>query len=203
MGGPFSRQMMFDGLYSAVTVICSKTDDIRVQEAISNMRLSESLTRDVEKLGSLNDEIQFLETKIRDLKREKKRLRAEFRKADDDLNAFDTALERIQSGDTAEESLSELGKRKFTAAGLVDASELATEEQVESHVNTLRDATRRLDKKIKLLGEEVEQEEDVELASLQDQKTELTASVKESCIKERNASSTVSIQRRFADCIRE
>ncbi|KAF6817854.1 tat pathway signal sequence [Colletotrichum plurivorum] len=204
MGDSFRRQMMLDGLHTAVTVICSKTDEIRVEEAISSLSLSETLAHDVEKVRCLGEEIQSLEAKIRDLKRQKSKLKVESRKTHDDLNAFGAALERIHNGQTAEESLSKLGKRKFAAVGGVDVSEITlTKEQIEGHIDSLRDQARRLDEKIKLLGDEIEEDGDDKLTSLQDDKRELFEVVKRSCIRERNAASVASIRRRFADCIRE
>ncbi|KAF6800951.1 tat pathway signal sequence [Colletotrichum sojae] len=123
MGDSFRRQMMFDGLYTAVTVICSKTDDIRVEEAISNLGLSEKLAHDLEQVRSLKNEKRSLETKIPELKGYRGKLRSRIRETDDDADAFDAALERIRNGQTVEQSLSKLGKRKFAAVGEVDVKE--------------------------------------------------------------------------------
>lgn len=44
LGDSFKRQLKYDGTYSAVTFICSKTDDILVREAARNLGMEEAIS---------------------------------------------------------------------------------------------------------------------------------------------------------------
>ncbi|KAG9237561.1 hypothetical protein BJ875DRAFT_481201 [Amylocarpus encephaloides] len=46
LGESFKRQLKFDGIYSRVTFICSKTDDISITEATESLDLEEDMTED-------------------------------------------------------------------------------------------------------------------------------------------------------------
>ncbi len=49
----FRRQLKYDGIYSAVTFICSKTDDISRMEAIDSLNLGVEMSEIEEKLEAL------------------------------------------------------------------------------------------------------------------------------------------------------
>ncbi|KAL8314854.1 hypothetical protein RB593_008447 [Gaeumannomyces tritici] len=54
LGKAFCRQLKFDGAYSAITFVCSKTDDISVSEAVESLQLRE----EVAELSNRRDEIE-------------------------------------------------------------------------------------------------------------------------------------------------
>jgi GTPase SAR1 family protein len=54
LGDQFKRQMKFDGMFSNVTFICSKTDDISVTEAIDSLGLGNKMTELEEQVNALN-----------------------------------------------------------------------------------------------------------------------------------------------------
>jgi hypothetical protein len=70
LGDSFKRQLKFDGIYSAVTFICSKTDDISITEAAESLDLEE----ETEKLWGRADGI---ESEIRTLKKHVTKMRDE------------------------------------------------------------------------------------------------------------------------------
>ncbi|KAI1383566.1 uncharacterized protein F4822DRAFT_421029 [Hypoxylon trugodes] len=55
LGDSFKRQLKYDGAYSAVSFICSKTDDISITEAVDSLDLEEEI-------GDLSDKADQLET---------------------------------------------------------------------------------------------------------------------------------------------
>ncbi|KAK3940378.1 Dynamin family-domain-containing protein [Diplogelasinospora grovesii] len=61
MGPSFKRQLQLDGTFANVTVICSKTDDIRVKEAIENLpegKQIHQIRKEAHALEAQSEEIQ-------------------------------------------------------------------------------------------------------------------------------------------------
>jgi septal ring factor EnvC (AmiA/AmiB activator) len=58
LGDSFKRQLMYDGTYSAVTFICSKTDDISITEVADSLRLDQVFTEDWKKMDELDSALQ-------------------------------------------------------------------------------------------------------------------------------------------------
>ena len=69
LGESFKRQLKYDGTYSRVTFICSKTDDISVTEASESLDLTEEMEEDWTRMDQINKEIKTLrkkEAEVRD-----------------------------------------------------------------------------------------------------------------------------------------
>jgi len=71
LGESFKRQLKFDGIYSRVTFICSKTDDISITEAADSLGLEDEMATDWEKMDALDKEIAALKQKKKDLEESK------------------------------------------------------------------------------------------------------------------------------------
>lgn len=65
------RQLKYDGTYSAVTFICSKTDDISVTEAAESLGIEEEISESWSNIRELSDKIKKLKCGIADLKDER------------------------------------------------------------------------------------------------------------------------------------
>jgi predicted nucleic acid-binding Zn-ribbon protein len=65
------RQLKYDGIYSAVTFICSKTDDISVTEAAESLGIEEEISESWTRIQELTDEIRNLKSDMADLKDER------------------------------------------------------------------------------------------------------------------------------------
>lgn len=65
LGESFKRQLKYDGTYSRVTFICSKTDDISVSEATEGLGLSEQMGEYWNQCDILDIEIQQLKNTIK------------------------------------------------------------------------------------------------------------------------------------------
>lgn len=68
LGDTFKRQLKYDGAYSAVTFICSKTDDISVTEAVESLNLEQRVSAHEAQIDGKEDEIKKLKKKLHELK---------------------------------------------------------------------------------------------------------------------------------------
>ena len=80
LGNTFKRQLKYDGTYSAVTFICSKTDDISRTEAADSLQL---------------EEFQSLDQRLDEIRREKKIFTKEFKQLKDKKDDHAEAVEQI------------------------------------------------------------------------------------------------------------
>ena len=71
LGDSFKRQLKYDGTYSNMTFICSKTDDISIQEASETLDLEDEMQEYFDKLTELTKEKRRIKSSISEL-REKK-----------------------------------------------------------------------------------------------------------------------------------
>lgn len=69
--GKQRRQLKYDGTYSAVTFICSKTDDISVTEASESLGIDEEISESWGRIQDITNEIRGLKSNIADLKDER------------------------------------------------------------------------------------------------------------------------------------
>ena len=72
LGQTFKRQLKYDGAYSSVTFICSKTDDISVTEAAETFNLPGMIDTARENAESLMSEITHRQKDLNQLNKAKK-----------------------------------------------------------------------------------------------------------------------------------
>ena len=82
LGDTFKRQLKFDGTYSAVTFICSKTDDISRTEATDSLQLGD-------KMSELEGQLSEISLKRRNLKKD-------IKQAESEAKEQETAQEEIE-----------------------------------------------------------------------------------------------------------
>ena len=68
LGESFKRQLKFDGTYSRITFICSKTDDISITEASDSLGLEDKMGPDWEKIDEIEKQVRELKQSTKDLK---------------------------------------------------------------------------------------------------------------------------------------
>lgn len=68
LGESFKRQLKFDGTYSRITFICSKTDDISITEASDSLGLEDRMGPDWEKIDEIEKQVRELKQSTKDLK---------------------------------------------------------------------------------------------------------------------------------------
>ncbi|KAK3996792.1 hypothetical protein QBC44DRAFT_257761, partial [Cladorrhinum sp. PSN332] len=112
LGDSFRRQLKFDGTYSAVTFICSKTDDISVTEAAESLNLEDEISVAWTRIEELQDRIKEIKTKIIELKDEQNAIDELLDRNDTAWDQWDSLRTRLAEGETVYTPKSPAKKRK-------------------------------------------------------------------------------------------
>ncbi|KAK3692105.1 hypothetical protein B0T22DRAFT_435429 [Podospora appendiculata] len=196
LGGSFRRQLQFDGMYSSVTVICSKTDDLSATEALK------ALPEDA-KAHELDQRQQLVE--------------AELARSQEELN-----LTRAGNSEKIEIASPGSQKRKPRVAALEsrkrnqmillsdtedtnsasDDDEWTEEYEPKMNVLTLAAAVQRIAEP-KAQQEAFRDEKERKIKNTKSDMREIKSQVANACIRSRNEYSRPAIQQQFADGIRE
>ncbi|KAF2503115.1 hypothetical protein BU16DRAFT_29835 [Lophium mytilinum] len=115
LGDSFKRQLKYDGTYSNVTFICSKTDDISITEAADSLGLDKEISEFDQEERSLNHQVKDLEEKISELQESKQIYTEIIEEMDDQLETWGTIEDDVQDGRTVYPPKSK-GKRKRNAS---------------------------------------------------------------------------------------
>ncbi len=219
LGETFRRQLKYDGTYSAVTFICSKTDDISNTEATDSLGLNDQM-------AGLDDEEYEIDTKRRQLKKRLEQLKddkAAARDTMDDSDEQQEVWEKIQDdlegGNTVYAPLPKSKKRKRAGSSdetddgeddddyeevqpPVDRGPALTEDDIEAKItelkNAKKDARRRrneIESQIKELAAEIK-DLDTRSDAIESKRSAI-------CIAGRNKYSKSAIQVDFAAGIKE
>ena len=115
LGESFRRQLKYDGTYSSVTFICSKTDDISNTEATDSLGLTDTM-------AVLDDELYQVETERRQLKKQTTELREQkadctgtIDDSDEQQEVWEQLQEQIEEGKTVYAPIPKIKKRKRSA----------------------------------------------------------------------------------------
>lgn len=100
LGNSFRRQMKYDGNYSAVTFICSKTDDISVTEAVESLGLEEQVAESWSKVDEIKEKQRELKERLGQLKDEKAALMDLLEECDSKVDAWDDLADSLRDGQT-------------------------------------------------------------------------------------------------------
>lgn len=112
LGDSFRRQLKYDGTYSAVTFICSKTDDISVTEAAESLDMEEQVAENYSQIRGNKKTISNLKEQIATLRDEKETLDQGI---DDNEQAWDnwnTLGEKCSAGETVYAPKEAIGKKR-------------------------------------------------------------------------------------------
>ena len=115
LGDSFKRQLKYDGGFSNVTFICSKTDDISITEATDSLGLEEQISGLDSQEKAFKRKIEDLQEKIADLSADKDRLKMDQDTADEDVEIWESLLDQLSSGDTVFAPANSKSKRKRSA----------------------------------------------------------------------------------------
>lgn len=205
LGNSFKRQLKYDGTYSAVTFICSKTDDISRTEAIDSLHL------DARMAGLLGERSEIDRRKL-EINEEHARLRNDRESNDDEMHKYeeqidhlDDELSNISIGNMPCETGAPTNKRKYAIeaeeAGLTDGVPL-TVQQKHDRIESLKQLKRTARQNGQRLREKMEQIQR-QLVDLEARKVEVDASLDAFCIEGRNEWSRARIREDFAEGIKE
>ncbi|CZT47980.1 uncharacterized protein RSE6_08614 [Rhynchosporium secalis] len=100
LGESFKRQLKFDGTYSRITFICSKTDDISITEASDSLGLEEEMCEDWETIDTIDKELRAHRQNIKDLKESKGVSSELINDAEESLEQWEKLKERLDDGET-------------------------------------------------------------------------------------------------------
>ena len=100
LGESFKRQLKFDGTYSRITFICSKTDDISIVEASDTLGLEEATAADWQRIDELEKEQRALKQSVKDLRESKGVYTEIINDADDSMEVWDNLRKDLDDGKT-------------------------------------------------------------------------------------------------------
>jgi hypothetical protein len=115
LGESFKRQMKFDGTYSRITFICSKTDDISLIEATDSLGLQEKMAADWETVDDLEAKQRALKKEIEALRESKAVYTGIMDDTDDQMERWDQLKEDLEAGKTVYAPGTGSKKRKRSA----------------------------------------------------------------------------------------
>ncbi|KAI1408718.1 Dynamin family-domain-containing protein [Hypoxylon sp. FL1857] len=112
LGDSFKRQLKYDGTYSAVSFICSKTDDISITEAVDSLGLEEELSESWNRHEELENSKEALQSRLIELKKQRSTLDEEYDWTDHTYDLWEELYEEIIAGVTVYAPAGHLKKRK-------------------------------------------------------------------------------------------
>lgn len=205
LGTTFKRQLKYDGSYSAVTFICSKTDDISRTEAADALQLGDIVAEQ-------EAERESIELQKRAAANDKKSAKAE-KEAQDDLVEYhdgriaywEGVLDKIENGEPVTAAVSSTNKRKRA----IDHESIetsdgqpSTAEQVQSKIDEHKRLEWTARQQGKKLRDEVARLQDT-IDNLEERKAQIDQEAEELCITGRNDWSRRRICEDFAEGIKE
>jgi len=100
LGDSFKRQLKYDGNYSSVTFICSKTDDISITEATDSLELHDQIYDLEEQQDAHEKEIDDVNKQIAELKESVQVYKEVIDEADNDLETWEDLKDDAENGKT-------------------------------------------------------------------------------------------------------
>ncbi|OHF02935.1 hypothetical protein CORC01_01693 [Colletotrichum orchidophilum] len=232
LGDSFKRQLKYDGIYSAVTFICSKTDDISVTEAAESLDIESDISASWAKIEKLRHELRDLKIGLNDAKNEKSDLLDSLEQIDTLFDKWDDLASKYADGKTVY-APSEGKKRKRGATTFKSrkrkSSYTSSSESNDSDYNSDSDKENNPDNQNKQPLTELKIQEKLsdlknqkkeirqrrkevdatlsnirqEMKNIQSEEERLLGAAKAVCIQGRNNYSKGAIQRDFAMGIKE
>jgi GTPase SAR1 family protein len=201
LGTTFKRQLKYDGSYSAVTFICSKTDDISRTEAADSLQLSDLLAKQDAERERIDEEMHTLQTQRREAQAERKKQDNKVEEHDNELECWEDELSKMDNGETSENSsVSPLKKRQRTAEEPDDQT--LTPQQVRSEIDKYKRLKRNARQRAQELRDEI-QSLQKQLNDLENHGTQIDQDAEALCIQSRNDWSRDRIREDFAEGIKE
>jgi phage shock protein A len=116
LGDSLKRQLKYDGGFSSVTFICSKTDDISITEAIDSLALDDEVAELEEQRVHFDEQIEQVESKISDLKESREVYRLAMSTAADDIEVWEGLQDQLDDGKSVFAPSPKSNKRKKTSS---------------------------------------------------------------------------------------
>ncbi|KXH33006.1 hypothetical protein CSIM01_05141 [Colletotrichum simmondsii] len=232
LGDSFKRQLKYDGIYSAVTFICSKTDDISVTEAAESLDIESDISASWSKIEKLRGELRELKRKLNDAREEKSDLVDGLEQMDTLWDKWDDLASKHADGKTvfapseskkrkrgATTSKSRKRKSSYSSSSESDDSDYNSDSDKENNPDSQNRQPLTEDKIHEKLADLKNQKKEIrqrrkevdavlsnmrqEIKSIQAEEERLLGAAKAVCIQGRNNYSKGAIQRDFAMGIKE
>ena len=100
LGESFKRQLKMDGGFNSVTFICSKTDDISLEEAQDSLGLSDEMEPDWEELEHLVKKTKSMKKQMDEMKDTKAVYGESMNDIDEQIEIWDGLKEKLEDGKT-------------------------------------------------------------------------------------------------------
>ncbi|THY16227.1 hypothetical protein D6D01_07752 [Aureobasidium pullulans] len=217
LGSTFRRQLKYDGTYSAVTFICSKTDDISNTEATDSLDLGDEIDKLEDQLTAIDRRRREAEKEAKKLRDQKGSLSETMDTCDDEVDKWEAFKEKLDDGETVYPPAPKTLKRKRSSSSTdseddgnssddsdhdSDRGPPLTAEDIDSNIRDLKDQKKQarrgrseIELQVKQINGEIKQMK-IESRSIDDKKTQI-------CIAARNRYSKSAIQIDFAAGIKE
>ncbi|KAI1268139.1 hypothetical protein F5Y18DRAFT_377543 [Xylariaceae sp. FL1019] len=232
LGDSFKRQLKYDGTYSSVSFICSKTDDISITEAADSLGLDEDISASWAETEDLRERKYSLQNKIKDLKGAKASLAEQLEDCETATEQWEELQARARQGDTVfapsngskkrKRGGRPSGSRKNLEASDTDdeweasdsdssdkensqpdgSGEPLTEDDVEAKLMSFRARRKEIREERRTLDSQMSELRD-EIANAKNARDTILAKVKAVCIAGRNNYSREAIKLDFAMGIKE
>ncbi|KAA8631032.1 hypothetical protein SMACR_01969 [Sordaria macrospora] len=203
LGMSFKRQLQFDGLYSAITVVCTKTDDISVTEALRSMPMGHSIRQDCMTMATLEKTEQRLIMESSLVNKRIADLSGLVDKCEEDVEQLELSLES-QDNETLDDNTNTSSSEEDS----LDDSAERQEKRVDSREEAIRRlASLRAEKKAIRAEKSDLQEKAKSLREDLDKARfdigGLKSGIKSACIQYRNQYSRPVIRQQFAEGLKE
>ncbi|KAF1918118.1 hypothetical protein BDU57DRAFT_528585 [Ampelomyces quisqualis] len=112
LGETFKRQLKYDGGFSSVTFICSKTDDISITEAIDTLELEDEVEELYEQQRNRKRKIKALQDKNKELGESQAVYKIALKETAKDIDTWEELRDRLENGETVYPPKPKQNKRK-------------------------------------------------------------------------------------------
>lgn len=232
LGDSFKRQLKYDGTYSAVSFICSKTDDISITEAAESLQLEDEISESWNQSEALRIKKETLRKKIQELKDTKDTYGGALDECEAKFDIWEDLQEKLNRGEIVYAPSDTSNKRKRTGKPSGSRKNMESGDNDDDDVDSSSDSSDKensqpnedrqpldsdaIDEMLASLKSERKRIRDArkalvsemagireEIGRVQTEREELLAESKAICIKGRNEYSTKAIRHDFAMGIKE
>jgi hypothetical protein len=204
LGTTFKRQLKYDGSYSAVTFICSKTDDISRTEAADSLQLGDLLAKQDAERHSIDRKMRTLQDQRRKAQAERQKQDDKVEKHDDELAYLEAELDEVEYGEISETSSVSPSRKRKRVADEPDEpdGQPLTAQSVRKDIETYRRLKRDARQRAQALRDEI-QSIQKQLNDLENRRAQIDQDAEALCIQSRNDWSRDHIREDFAEGIKE
>ncbi|KAJ5035261.1 Dynamin family-domain-containing protein [Bipolaris maydis] len=153
LGDSFKRQLKYDGGFSSVTFICSKTDDISITEAIDSLELDGEIAELEQQSGSYDEQIEQIHRRIKELEESQQVYKLAMESLAEKIETWETLHERLQDGEPVYAPITPLKKRKNTSSDKRPLKRQELQQNFDGEVSDSDDEVSDSDGEVQFQGE--------------------------------------------------